>query len=837
MRRPEHIPPPTHRSRRFAGALICAAALLLAPTAVAAQSFNVDIASPADGATLDITNPAFYDAATGRFRFTGAIKVPSLQRNDYHVTIQGQDFDPAHTTSTTVPSGEPGIEQINFETWLLFPSTYDLFKGVTLTIEQRSTGKYKVDRITLLDLRLDGNIRPRRLRTDVFSALGVQLTATGVNALESTHLASLPQPDLADFNRRLTARATGPTLRVAQETRFKQNDKACVPISQAQDFLNTQAWRDVLQAAEAHYATYVAVKQGKRALSKLVAAGGPAGIVAGTAISLGAAVYQNLECVRELPFPNGVDPLSGNSQFEVCAGEIEGEVAAMAIDSVLDVDLGVAAGAITATDTTGPVRTIMNGRQRKLFIRWAEPHGACTIRPDVELTTADVPAVDLWASCPNLQKVDDFMRTAVKSTLADRPLTYTLTPDAGSGETLETAASRGAKFVTDPLFESVIPPSTCALAEFSPGATELIKLLAADSTGRVSDTWNTAAPYPVAHQTKALDDLLAPLEVGMIDPFDLDLSLRYAAVGVYAAAGDPDGVAGVMNTDVTRQGLTSGLGLFYTPATLGVEERQSLDGTMPDGRPFDLGYTVSTAFLNQVLRERTMDWRWLSGELVLSWNDLGLTPPPGEAGTAPAVLDEHSLPALHPAFGGLGLRAGDRVRLWLQPFTQPVINIPADPPVAPGRAPITYQMSRVTLTLEKKSPGGVWENVLRFMLDFYDEGFRFDLDPHGGPYLRPSFGQSAQLFGQPIIWRLPGCQLQTPTGSTPNCSAEVMSSVLTPALQVLQARLLGMVSDIPAPQKFDAAGTSASPHYVEQLDTYVGDQKVTFFARLVPVSQ
>ena len=92
MRRPEHIPPPTHRSRRFAGALICAAALLLAPTAVAAQSFNVDIASPADGATLDITNPAFYDAATGRFRFTGTIKVPYLQRSDFHVTIQGRDF-------------------------------------------------------------------------------------------------------------------------------------------------------------------------------------------------------------------------------------------------------------------------------------------------------------------------------------------------------------------------------------------------------------------------------------------------------------------------------------------------------------------------------------------------------------------------------------------------------------------------------------------------------------------------------------------------------------------------------------------------------------------------
>ena len=836
MRRPEHIPPPTHRSRRFAGALICAAALLLAPTAVAAQSFNVDIASPADGATLDITNPAFYDAATGRFRFTGTIKVPYLQRSDFHVTIQGRDFDPAFSTFTTVPSGDPGIEQINFVTLLAFPTTYDLFTGVTLTIEQRSTRKYKVDRITLFDLRLDANIRPRRQRTDVTSAIGVQLTATGVDALESTHLASLPQPDLADFNRRLSTRASGPTLRVAQETRFKQNDKACVPISQAQDFLNTQAWRDVLQAAEAHYATYVAVKQGKKALARLVALGGPAGIVAGTAISLGSAVYQNLECVREPPFAGGVDPITGNSQFEVCAGEIEGEVAAMTLDQVLDVDLGVAGGALTATDTTGPVRTIMNGRQRKLFVRWAEPHGACTIRPDAELTTADLPAVDTWASCPNLQKVDDWMRTAVKATLADRPLTYTLTPDPGSAETLETAVGRGANFVTDPLFDAVIPPSTCAVAAFTPGATDLIKLLAADSTGRVSDTWNTAAPYPVAHQTKALDDLLAPLEVGLVDPFDLDLSLRYAAVDVHAVAGDPDGVVGVMNTDVTRQGLTSGLGLFYTPAKVKVEERQSLDGTLPDGRPFDLGYTVSTAFLNQVLRERTMDARWLSGELVLSWNDLGLTPPPGEAGTAPAVLDASSLQALHPAFGGLGLRAGDRVRLWLQPFTQPVINIPADPPVTPGRAPITYQMSRVTLTLEMKSPGGVWENVIRFMLDFYDEGFRFDLDPHGGPYLVPSFGQSALLLGQPIIWRVPGCQLQTP-GSTPTCSDEVMSALLTPALQVLQARLLAMVSDIPAPQRFDAAGTSGSPRWVEPLDTYVWDQKITFYARLAPVSQ
>ena len=799
------------------------------PVTVSAQSFSVGLSYPPEGAEITF-GATFYDVATERVTVSGAFTYPTGS-SDYQLKINGRDFDPVWTTTTSVPDAVLGTTLVNFTTKLFVPVDNQLHTPIDLRLTQRSTGLYKVARRTLMDLRQDANIRPRRPRLDVAASLGVQVTTNGLNQLEAAHTSSLPQPDLASFNGRLTQRAAGgPTLSVAQETRFKDADKACMPLSTAREFLGTQAWAQVYDAARAHYTVYQAVGKGSKALAKVAATTGPAGVVAATAIKLGAAVYKNLECVRELPDPSG-------DQFEVCAGTIEGEVSGMSLDGVLNVDLEFVKGGarLSGDDTTAPVHTLIDGRQTQLFVRWAVPHGACTMRPDVALSAGDEVMVAPWAAC-SLEAVDDTMFTAKPG----KAMKFDL---AALGETFATSVVTPATFTKAPLTRHVIPPaSTCASPAFTPGADALINLLATNGTMTFSDTWNEAAPYPVSHQVQALDDLLAPLELGAVDPFDQRRTLTFAKLEApVGKAGGADGLVGVLDSDVGQVTLASAATLFYTPGTEDVTARQMPAGNDSSGAPFDLSYTVGTTFINQVLANRSQDPRWFGGRLDLTWHDFGVAPPAGVAGDAAAVLDYVTLPSLHPAFAGLGLTRDDLVRLYVIPIVQPFVNIPREP-LAPdgsvlpaGHAPITYQMSRVNLVLEKKVPGGVWEPILRFVLDFYDPDFQMDLDPAGGPYLLTAMSDRRLFGGTPTAWKLPGCPLQASgPGDPPTCSEEVTGAILTPALAVLEGRLRAMVADLPAPQRFDAAGHAALPRVLDPVNQYVWDQMITFFATVIP---
>ncbi|MEZ5417012.1 MAG: hypothetical protein R2708_06690 [Vicinamibacterales bacterium] len=840
MRRSENTGPRAAASITVV-AVVVALLGAVSPSVASAQSFAVGLTSPKDGDDLSIY-ATFYDGPSDRYVVTGRVSYPTGTGADYEVKLNGQFLDPTWTVSTPSASGDPALDAFTFVSKVAFPTDDDrLFRTVTLTMKHRASGRYKLSQLTLIDLRKDGRIRPRRNRTDVVDGLGVQITTSGLDALEPTHLASLPDPDLADFNGRLHSRATGyPRRALALDTRFARNDKACIPLSQAQSLLGTEAWTAIYDEALTHYALYEAAGQGRRVFNAAVAAL-PGGAFATAVVGLGVAAYKAAECVREPP-----NPLGGN-QFEVCVNTIDGQIVDMDVAGVRDVDLTFDKGGavVAAKVTTDAATTAVDVSLSNVFLRWAVPHGLCSLRPDQLLTRSDLAGHEFaeFASCRNVQVVDDFLATVKPNNLQTRPAKFNLAVDTGNPERLGTESRVAATFVSDPSSTITIPVTTsCAASGLSTPTRDLVNLMADDIAAAASVTWNEAVPYPVGHQVQALDDLLSPLEVGTRSPGDIDLALNYtdlvAPVGVVDGA---NGLVGLMQTDVTRQGTTSPLGLFHTPGDDTAESRQSTTGNDPSGQPFDVSYTVSTAFLNQVLRERSQMSQWLAGNLELTWGDFGLTPPGSSDPTVPIVLDADTLPLIHPAFSSLGLTRSDRVRLWVNPMTQPVVNIPREPVypngtlVLPGDSWVTYQMGRVMVTLEKAVPGAAPEKIVSFALGFYDPDFSLSIDPAGGPALLAAFGPDRSFTAAPVVWRMRGCQLKASLAGAPaSCSEQVSNRLLGAILPVLEGRLAGMLSDVPAPQRFDAAGRSTVPAVQVPRRPYVWDQMITFFANVIP---
>ena len=85
-----------------------------------------------------------------------------------------------------------------------------------------------------------------------------------------------------------------------------------------------------------------------------------------------------------------------------------------------------------------------------------------------------------------------------------------------------------------------------------------------------------------------------------------------------------------------------------------------------------------------------------------------------------------------------------------------------------------------------------------------------------------------------LDWNVPGCDrapMTVPMAGTPTCGGLLVSALYDVFVPILQDRMLGMLADVPAPLRFDAAGTGVTKD-VSLSDTYVGHQRVIFYGRL-----
>lgn len=126
------------------------------------------------------------------------------------------------------------------------------------------------------------------------------------------------------------------------------------------------------------------------------------------------------------------------------------------------------------------------------------------------------------------------------------------------------------------------------------------------------------------------------------------------------------------------------------------------------GQPFDTSFFVTTGALNQVVKELAAQGV-LTGLWRPTYQDLGISPPPGVPPTSAAVLDGPTLAHLHPNFAALGATpASIRIRPLMAPYTYLLPDPPANwqGPVPQGRTPLTYQTAQYELTLSSSGKPG-----------------------------------------------------------------------------------------------------------------------------------
>jgi hypothetical protein len=218
-----------------------------------------------------------------------------------------------------------------------------------------------------------------------------------------------------------------------------------------------------------------------------------------------------------------------------------------------------------------------------------------------------------------------------------------------------------------------------------------------------------------------------------------------------------------------------------------------------------------------------------------TWDDLGVAPPLGAQPTDQATLSGIVLaPAIHPALATLG---NATLTVVAQPTLLPFTWIPPDPvvlsgpPYDDGRYPLTYQLSQFTVDFYSDDPAN--PHPIQLVIDFYDGAFAFGFGAPEKNLLVPTLGD-ARWTVTSLAWNVPGCDrapMTLPMAGTPTCGGLLVGALYDVFVPLLQDRMLGMLSDVPAPLRFDAAGAGVTKD-AHLSDTYVGQQRVIFYARL-----
>ena len=857
------------RARRL-GHTVASRALLAFVTALAgvstaqAQGGGVAIATPADATRLTDTSAFYRDAPDFDVLVTGSGSLGGPS-GDYRLLVQGIQtpmvpgvgnaftfqqwvwigYEPGPAGPT--PAGYPYLGFLSDPHHIQRPLLVELFHVPSNQVVAR-------DRVVLFDARLDVTLENRFTGTIAEDAAHVQLTAAGLDAIEPAHLASLPYPTLAAFNAVLASKAEGASYAVSLETRPKKKRKACVPYSEvASLFAGTAAETAVLAEAAARYALYLQ--------AKLAAETGQVLGLPGWVLSMGLKAYLKAECVREVPT---------NDTLELCVGTLEGEMTDLTVAGVTAANLSFGPGSTAASGSKtdhlladvdlGRVDGEIEGRLRDVFIRWSKTPGTCTVAllPKANVDEATLladPERAAWATCPGLEADADGAHlgsTEAGAYVVD-PLTsltenvrFSLETGPAGLERHTIAGKLAASFTLSADQSLATTAGTCGQSFVNPKVDNLLKKFYPDIQEALGDAWDEAAGS--TQQAQALDALLQPLEVGTYEPLDHSLELEYTWLDTHGAQFGTgyDGLIGAIQSSAK---VRDGFGVVAAPsewvyASPGdtlfdstIEGLFSRDGLDRFGQPFQFAYGFTTGVLNQVLRERSAT-AWLRFDWAPTWGELGVSGPNEDD---PAPLDAQTLGAhVNAAFANLGtatLTFRFAPTLPHLPFTW----IPPDPVTMPptdyGRAPVTYQLSQYVLDVFSDDP--LNPNPLRVLVDFYDEDFELVYDSDlAQPTLTPEFGNPAFTFSV-VASSIPGCpkephMINPPAGLT-GCEARLeadLAAVLTP---LLQAKLLGMLADVPAPHLFDAGGITADPRRFSRRDTYRWQQRIVFYGDFEPV--
>jgi hypothetical protein len=826
------------------------AALLLLGRIPPAQAQSVAIGSPSHGALLLDTSAFYRGSPDYDVEVRGTVILPPGSAKNYTLLVHGQR---AKTSAGMFqarvwvgpwdgPAGPPPpwYPYLHF-----FRDPQHIQKPIIVElIEKKSKAVVSRDRIVLFDGRFDAFLDPQFGGTSVDEAMHVQIPASGLDALEVTHLTSLPDPTLSAFNGVLREQAAGTTLEVATDT---GSGGACIPLGDAPNgFLATSAYVAAFVHAQTRYLARQAVERSQSFVGVL---GLP-----GAAAALGTQAYLTNECVQQQPTV---------STFEICVGRIEGEITDLSTAGVLDVNLSYGPGVLAPASHDDVLADVdldaidgtVEGRLRDVFIRWSEQPPGCSpaLIPVPKETLSDSELVasedrDAWATCSGLE-VD--AAAAHLGPTTDGP--FHVDPLAlddnsahfgvmlrGDPEQLDVSGEGGVDFTLDAVRTKDPDAGTCAEGFVRAKVLELLDLFYPAIEQAVGEAWNDGAT--ATQQARALAALLSPLQIGTFEPFDHELQLDYTLLRTvdtaYSAMPSHDGLLGAMRTDAR---LSSGFTVVqpptkwvYSPPGV-LLDMVSTDGRDPFNDRFDVAFGLSTGALNQVLRERSAA-EWMRFEWKPTWADLGLAPPTGAQPEDQATLDGAVLAAaVDPALATLGSWT---LSVVAQPTLLPFTWIPPDPFSVPaamppfewGRAPFTYQLSQFLVDVYSTDPTN--PHPIQIAIDFYDDDFGFGFSAPEQNLLVPALG-NAEWTTIALEWNVPGCLRapMAPLANPPLCGGLVTAALANIFIPLLEGNMLGMLSDVPAPLLFDAAGAGL-PRTFSSTDTFVGLQRAIFYGRL-----
>lgn len=740
-----------------------------------------------------------------------------------------------------VPGSAVGGVMINGS----IPASVSLLPGGRASFQARVLMPSDLDTVyrTLLVELLDGGVPQKVLARDVVSyfdfriadpatsnfdlddpvrGMAAQVAPLGVGdylveederieALEVPVKALLPDPGMAVFNDELTAAAAAlvPAKSDQLELCIDLDDPA-LEGSPVIDPLRFSALTTALTLAAIDYAAYQAYQEVKGDCTLiLVPLVGPLAILC----SIGEAAW----CVKK-------EPEVGD--FELCVGTVEVEPTALTAGSLDDLRL---AFQTTAAGTTGgllqshlSLATIdgtLEGRLRDLKVRWKK--SLCAGGPEALETEGMLKgnaSVEEWATCTDLEL--DAERADTTST--GRPERFRVREgNEAAPETLVVEQTADATFGLASV-DIDAEHGSCGLEFVQAKVESLIGTFVIPFQGNLGSVWNAGGA--ATDQAVALELVLDRYQLGLLTFDDLILDAQFEPFRSHR----DDGLEILLQTAVqpidpaTDQLRRLGR-LHLEPA---LEWEPAADGVDPNTlRPFDLSYAVTTGYLNQIVNLRAATH--LHFDFAPTKTDLYEAGFANSGGDQLMTLDGTTLGRVHRTFEQLGNAV---VTIEIKPLLDPVIWMSPDPvDLKAYGAPISYELPQLEVRFVDVS-GYEW---LLVRMSIVDEDFTFSLDPDGGDYLRANFSGD-EWVGVTILHNNfanvdedPHGILEPPTSRERDIEA-ALAQLFAPTLK---ARMLTMVDQVPAPQRFgDSATRGTWPHLLSSAGRWQADQYVTLYA-------
>jgi hypothetical protein len=688
------------------------------------------------------------------------------------------------------PSWYPNLNVFRYERHVLKPILVELVDFNTAEVVDRA-------RIVIFDLR-EGPLNPHFGGGPLDAAMGVQLTPEGLSELDAPHRSTLPRPDLAALDDAL-ADLIGPGIEGEQPV----EPDVCFELTA--DWKQLDAYKAARDRARVAYATY----KGTKAFANGVASAGPLGALLAAALQASA---QGM-CVKT--------PVK-RKNFQACVRRLDGLLTSATVGGVGKVDLsfGPNDGQVDADVRLDGIHASVDGYARDVEIRYKPDKEVCLDRPSAVIDESEYASIDWlaeWSSCPALAFDAD-------RAVTDPPVKLSLAAEASDAERLH--VEREAPGVFGLVLPEVEAASgLCADPDLVTAAEDLLWSYEASVASLVSDGWDFGSP--AMHEAAAFDVLLDGFgfELGTYEPADYALTAELTEVSTV----QPEGLRLHWSTEAKAAVYAPGQNPTDFPFTPNDDLPWSPTGTSPNAEPFDLAFTISTGHMSQILRE-------LSGTTRVafsaSWQDLGLTPPVGSAPEDPALLDGTALAAWHSALGDLGAH---QVEIRLAPTLRPFVWMPPDtlPPELPGELPLIFNLRQYELTLveETITSDVVW---LRAYIDLYDDLYSVEIDDEpGSRLLATGFGNPFWTF-MIVDEELPSCPKEPhAVSSNPMACERLLEGALWANLEPFVAPAIeSLLSELPAPQVFDAAGEASSKRQLVALEPWNEGQNVILFGDL-----